>query len=232
MTELTLPASLESVGESCFYSTQITTMTCYALVPPATNEWILPSTMIDEPGTLYVLNEVLEDYKVATGWEKAFRILPIEEEIPETDRITDIWFGAESYTFENSEEASLQLLYSPDDVEIPEVLWNIFDSEMNMILEATTSGAEISLNILSGGEYLVTAKIYNSEESETLEARVIVIILQGAGVDSIVKDQEVEIYNMNGLLIYKGVLENNSSGFTPGLYVIKSGSKTYKTLLK
>lgn len=231
LQSLTLPASLESIGEYCLDFTRINTITCYALVPPTANEWFLPSTMIEETGTLYVLDEALEDYKVATGWDKAFRILPIEEDVPETNFIKEIWFSADSFTFENSEDAILHLSYSPDTIELPEILWSIYNKENDLILTQTTTTPEIILDMLTVGEYLVKAEIYNTGESQVLEANAIVIILQDAGLDVITKDREVEIYNLNGILIYKGLFDEFATKYTSGLFIIKIGKDVYKMMI-
>ena len=76
---LILPATLKEIGEGAFNSTLISTVYCYALIPPTCNHdnnegdaYIFPSTAL-----IYVSPESLWDYPIANGWWY-YTIYPME----------------------------------------------------------------------------------------------------------------------------------------------------------
>lgn len=83
------------------------------------------------------------------------------------------------------------------------------------------------------GRYVVTLsggydKNYDFKTSESY-----IIVLESSSVDTILRDNEdsdVLVFNMNGILIYNGTQQD--CNLNPGIYIVRSGNKSYKILVK
>ena len=62
--KITLPSTIESIGNSAFGYTYLTSVTCLATTPPVLGT----NVFISNNCTIYVPSASVEDYKAASGW--------------------------------------------------------------------------------------------------------------------------------------------------------------------
>ncbi len=113
---LVLPAGITYIGDSCF-ARKTLDIVCYAKEVPALGADVFyrSTGMEGEPvmGTLYVLDELLDDYKIADQWKDWYRILPISQLPFDPSSVTMVESDAKAvlygiYSIDGTRNAHLQ----------------------------------------------------------------------------------------------------------------------------
>lgn len=120
-------------------------------------------------------------------------------------------------------EYQLKVIVSPDNANNKDVVWSSDDEDVAMVDEKGL------VKLLGKGTTIVTA-LAKDGSGIFAECHITVDILTGINSIMVPKDTEVRIYNLAGVLVFKGTYAD--ANLQPGIYSIVTPNSTFKTQIK
>ena len=216
LTEVTIPASVESIGSSAFlYCRLLKRIINLNSNPQAITANVF--TGVPTNATLYVPMGSAEKYSEAEVWSMFNDIVEIGE--------VKVTLSSESLILIPEDEAVLTPIISNESyVEIVSVEWESSDPTV------ATVGSEGDVKALKDGKAEIRCIITDSNgETYTAVCQVTVDSSTSVGIVNAEIDYTApyEVYNLEGR--YVG---NNTKELSKGMYIVRQGNKTKKILVK
>ncbi len=230
LISVALPDHLEQIGMMAFYdSPKIRYIRCVNMTPPvfftysgdptdygqAFSPEIWPACELVIPASMF------GNYKKCAGW-KNFRSWVYwhdGDEMPVEVKLTP-----DSYIGKPGDKFTLTPSLLPADADFKTVIVT------NSNPEVATIGEDNVVTLLTDGTTTFTAYcgLISSECTVTVDSRYDSVEEIGADMDG---DAEVEIYTFDGVKVFAG-LRSGCKSLRPGLYILKSGSRTEKIIIR
>ena len=204
---------VETIGTEAFSDcTGLTKYYSYSIVPPVCGEQALDDINKWEC-TLFVPSQSSDEYSGAPQWKEFFFIEEMNAVL-----VAELKLNLSNVELNVNDSVQLSVEVLPSNATDKNVVWI---SSNNDIVTVDESGIVTAKAI---GNAIITVKSADGNA----EASCSIIVVEGAGIDSILIDcnSNVEVYNLNGILITRSI-----EGLLPGTYIIKQGSKTTKLLI-
>lgn len=213
MEKLILGSSLESIGAQAFDGDiNIREITCLSPEPPSFPGGFPEEVM--ENATVTVPEGSEFAYNSSPEWD------PMVE--GEVQKAESILLNYTEIELQPKESVTLTAEVLPADAVHKEVTWSSDDYYMAKVDENGTVTAK------DYGTTVITATCGN------VKAECVVKVTEPDGVDSILSDYEksVDVYDTNGILLRNGVKKETLEDLMPGLYIVKTGDKMRKIIIR
>ncbi len=224
MTSLSIPSSIEKFNADIYKCGNLTDMHCYAINPPVIK---YPNSFINQTnisnGTLYVPKGSAQAYWEAEGW-RAFKDI---KEVLDVYNTLSISVGENGCVKYNDVEIKQKFGISYSGYQAFEVL----------------SGSNVEIELIPNERYHVSNIFINNQPqpipidnhllfgSLSSHTMLCVHFEDSASTEDIFDNKmspRLSVYNLQGVMIANNVTTESLNSLPHGLYIIKSGTKTYK----
>ena len=161
----------------------------------------------------------LKAYKEDDVWGNFWNLI---ETLPSPDILPDsVILNIKETELNIGETFQLEATVLPDETTDKTITWTSSNNEV-----ASVSGNGL-VSAMSVGEAVITAtcgEVY---------AECVITVLKDAGIESLLANPEskISIYSVDGVLIKKDCTAEDLKEISKGIYIIKSGNKSYKIVL-
>lgn len=230
LISVALPDHLEQIGMMAFYgSPKIRYIRCVNMTPPvfftysgdptdygqAFSPEIWPACQLVIPASMF------GNYKKCAGWKnfKSWVYWHDGDVMP-----TEVRFTPENYIGRPGDTFTLTPSLLPADADFKTVIIT------NSNPEVATIGEGNMVTLLTDGTTTFTAYcgLISVECTVTVDSRYDAVEEIGADMDG---NAEVEVYTLDGVKVFAG-LRNGWNSLRPGLYILKSGARTEKIIIR
>lgn len=216
---LTIPEGVNSIGVNVFYGNH--NLNCIEMLNPEpvpVNSCIFVDTQCPENGVLYVPEGSAEKYREAPVWQDFKEI--IEGRMPVKVRMVEL--SRESWSGEEGESFKIEATVIPENATDKTLEWVSSDESV-----ATVDG-EGNVSVLNEGMCVITVR---ATDGSGVSAECIITSI--SGVDSIFNvEEQIDIFDMNGILIKKNSDREYLKVLPPGVYLMRQGSQVKKMIIR
>lgn len=227
MSVLTLPSSMKNFDASIYRCGNLTDVYCYAVEPPTVKRpYTFESGTNMTNGTLYVPKGCAESYWRAEGW----RVFKDIKETLDVFNTFSIFVGEHGQVnYKNVEirqkygasYTGYQAFEVPSDEELTvEIIPEEGYSVSNILINDQPQNMETD-RILKIGKLTAHTQLKVSFDK------------RDTSIDKILDDDEtftMDVFNSQGIIVRKNIKREEMSNLPAGLYIVKTGNKTYKVL--
>ena len=207
---------VDTIGTEAFSDcTGLTKYYSYSIVPPGCGDQALDDINKQEC-TLYVPDESTDEYKAAPQWKDFFFMEEMEAVL-----VAEIKLSQTEATLAPNDTVRLTAQILPANATDPTVVWSSSDESIATVDETGLVTA------LAEGTATITAK----SQDGNAEATCTITVETGdptTGIDAVTAEEvEIEVYNLHGHQV-----GNTTEDLPAGVYIIKEGNRTYKTVVR
>ncbi len=207
---------VDTIGTEAFSDcTGLTKYYSYSIVPPGCGDQALDDINKREC-TLYVPDESTDEYQVAPQWKDFFFMEEMEAVL-----VAEIKLNQTEATLAPNDTVRLVAQILPANATDPTVVWSTSDESIATVDETGLVTA------LTAGTATITAK----SQDGNAEATCTITVETGeptTGIDAVTAEEvEMEVYNLHGHKV-----GNTTEDLPAGVYIIKEGNRTYKTVVR
>lgn len=212
---LVLPPTVGYVGLEAFKEcTELTEITCMSQIPPSVGD-----NSFDEDAygsvKLIVPEDAFEAYRAHDVWQK-FDVLAAKI------LVTSIVLDPSSWNGNVGDKFHIEATVLPEDAADGSLTWTSSDETV------ATVDDDGNVTVLKNGNCVITAI---ANDGSGTEARCVVTGTAGINGNLVESDGEIEIYDLTGSLVMRGVGTSGLKNIAPGFYIIRQGSKISKVFL-
>ncbi len=137
--------------------------------------------------------------------------------------ITSLTLSAEEVELALNYTYSLFAIVTPEDATNSDIEWSTSDPNVARVYEGVVTG-------VTPGEAVITA---TTKDGSNLSASCKFTIVASSGIDGVSEDDTVgDLYNINGVIVMKGVARDEVKNLAPGYYIFRFGNKVEKILVR
>ena len=207
---------VDTIGTEAFSDcTGLTKYYSYSIVPPGCGDQALDDINKREC-TLYVPDESTDEYQAAPQWKDFFLMEEMEAVL-----VAEIKLNQTEASLAPNDTVRLTAQILPANATDPTVVWSTSDESIATVDETGLVTA------LAEGTATITAK----SQDGNAEATCTITVETGeptTGIDAVTTEEaEIEVYNLHGHQV-----GNSIEDLPAGVYIIKEGNRTYKTVVR
>lgn len=205
---------VDTIGTQAFSGcTGLTKYYSHSVVPPGCGGQAMDD--IDKSKcTLYVPAGSIEAYKAAPQWEEFTSMEEMEPVL-----VAEIELNLTDTTLAPNDTVRLVAQILPENATDPTLVWSTSDESIATVDETGLVTA------LAGGTATITAKSQDGNAEATCTITVESVL---SGIDAVFgEDTEIEVFNLHGHQV-----GNSTDDLPAGVYIIKEGNRTYKTVVR